>query len=267
MPVLRRLPARDVTIRHHYTGDPLHLHSYRHRGYWFNGRDREAGVIGLYFVLIGLDATVIEVGAHIGYQTLIFSMLAPDGEVLAYEPGPNNIRYLLRNTKDVANVAIRRCAVSDDTRDTTLWCEELSGQNNSLMVESRLEENARSAHFGAVIRYPFTVPATTIDTDAAELSRVDFVKIDAEGAERMILAGARKTIASERPVLMVEIERGNGRGVFEHLVAGEGYQAFDPSHHRVIDGSTRVGNTFFLHPERHRRFIENLSQLTARPWR
>jgi hypothetical protein len=53
-----------------------------------------------------------------------------------------------------------------------------------------------------------TVPLTTIDKLKAELklSRVDFIKMDIEGAERQALEGARQTISTNKPRLAIATE-------------------------------------------------------------
>jgi hypothetical protein len=50
-----------------------------------------------------------------------------------------------------------------------------------------------------------TVPAVTLDALRDELARVDFIKIDAQGAEGRILAGARALLARDRPVVLFEL--------------------------------------------------------------
>ena len=51
------------------------------------------------------------------------------------------------------------------------------------------------------------VPVITLDAFVAEkgIERVDFIKMDVEGAEPMVIAGARRTIERDMPIMMVEI--------------------------------------------------------------
>ena len=39
---LRRFNPGDISIRHHYTGEKLTLHSFKHKGYWYYGKRRES---------------------------------------------------------------------------------------------------------------------------------------------------------------------------------------------------------------------------------
>jgi hypothetical protein len=73
------------------------------------------------------------------------------------------------------------------------------------------------------------VPMTTLDaaTDALGLTRVALLKIDVEGAELDVLAGAGRVIARDRPVLCIEVHTArNLRGALSRLRAG-GYCIVD----------------------------------------
>ena len=72
------------------------------------------------------------------------------------------------------------------------------------------------AEDGAVIK----VPVTTLDRLSGTCSRVDFIKIDAEGAEEAIIEGMGETIARHKPMLVVEFNPGryvDARGFLERL--------------------------------------------------
>ena len=134
IPLLARFNPGDVTIKHHWTGDPLRLHSFLHKGYWFHGRSREADTLELLSRLLGHGDRVVEVGAHIGYFTILFSRLVgPGGRVTVFEPGENNLTYLRVNTRALANVVIREEAVGSTVGTADFYLESISGQNNSLI--------------------------------------------------------------------------------------------------------------------------------------
>ena len=91
LPLLAKFGNFDVTIKHHYTGDRLRLNAFKHKGYWYLGKDRERNVMSSFERLICKGDTVIEVGGHIGYVSLFFAKLAGDtGHVFVFEPGANN---------------------------------------------------------------------------------------------------------------------------------------------------------------------------------
>lgn len=91
-------------------------------------------------------------------------------------------------------------AVADAQRMITLYRRDLRSANTSIVAAS----DAFTHMLGERPVEPFAVAATTIDTLAATLGgRVDFLKIDVEGAEPLVLAGARDTIAANPQIQIV----------------------------------------------------------------
>jgi len=92
LPVLSKIGRRDTTISHHYTGDMLRLNCFKHRNYWFMGRRREEDTIALIEKIVRPGDTCFDVGANIGYISLILARIADaGGRVFAFEPDPNNL--------------------------------------------------------------------------------------------------------------------------------------------------------------------------------
>lgn len=66
---LLRWMARDTSLTNPWTGSRIYLNSFRHKGYWFFGKEREAGTMARFAELIRPGDTVVEVGGHIGFIT------------------------------------------------------------------------------------------------------------------------------------------------------------------------------------------------------
>jgi hypothetical protein len=111
---LRRFNPGDVSIRHHYTGERITLHSFKHKGYWYYGKRRESESMALFARLVRPQDTVIEVGGHIGYLSLYFAQLVGQrGQVIVFEPGTNNLPYTRANLRAKPNVRLVEIAVAD----------------------------------------------------------------------------------------------------------------------------------------------------------
>jgi FkbM family methyltransferase len=138
---------------------------------------------------------VMDVGANIGYFTLMMSRaIGPSGRVLAFEPIPATYADLAHNVaaNDAANVETFNCALSD--RAGTL--------------EFRIPRGAAAMasyhwHQGETDVERIAVKATVADELLAG-RRVDFVKIDVEGAEGDVVRGLREIIAQHRPEIFIE---------------------------------------------------------------
>lgn len=133
---------------------------------------------------------VLDCGANVG----VFSKeaLALGAKlVVAIEPGPENLECLRRNLS--AEIAQGRVLV---------YPKGVWNKDDVLMLSVDSKNSARDSFMpiaGATGK--ISVPLTTIDKLAAELnlSRVDFIKMDIEGAEQKAIAGARQTIQKYRP--------------------------------------------------------------------
>ncbi|GAA1773496.1 FkbM family methyltransferase [Luedemannella helvata] len=218
-----RVNPGDVRIRHHYTGQPFVLHSFRHKGYWFHGRRREQDEMAAFARLVRPGARVLEVGGHIGYTSLyLASLVGERGAVHVFEPGANNLPYLLRNTSACAQVRVLAAAAGRHDGTACLYLEDLTGQNNSLVADfAGLAANARLAVRARVTTQEVTL--TSLDSYCAHAGFApDFIKIDVEGWEFDVLCGARTVLREHRPALMVEVQ--DHRAEIAALLASEGYR-------------------------------------------
>jgi FkbM family methyltransferase len=141
--------------------------------------------------------TVVDGGANIGYFTLLAARLVGDaGQVFAFEPEPANFD-LLRNSVErnsADNVVLTRCALSDRLGSATLFLDRSNFGSPSLRAENVDDLG------GEVV-----VETIRLDDFLAKRSApaVDLIKLDAEGAEGLILAGAEGVLAGGGPLRVV----------------------------------------------------------------
>jgi FkbM family methyltransferase len=147
--------------------------------------------------LIRPGMVVLDIGAHIGYYTWLFSDLVGRlGKVIAFEPCPENYALLVSNIQArECHVALPVCAaVSDFVGEAELFLSR--GHTTHSLVSGFHDKE------GIV-----TVPTTTVDTylAAAGNPRVGLTKIDVEGGEPQVLAGMVETIQSN-PEMVIIVE-------------------------------------------------------------
>ncbi len=167
----------------------------------------------------------IDVGANKGTYSYFLSRLCP--KVTAYEPNPA-MRSVLRRMVG-GNVVISEKAASNASGPAVLavpCLDERASNNIGTLCIDRLE--------GAY--HPVAVEQVRLDDE--HLSNIGFIKIDVEGFELEVIAGAEKLIRRDRPVLLVEIiEDHTGRPVAESVAHIErlGYHAMVVTQGRLID--------------------------------
>ena len=146
------------------------------------------------FYEIQKDDVVIDVGAHVGLFTL---KAAKSGAkvVVAIEPHPFNYRILLRNitSNRLRNVIPINLAVSNYSGKAMLYISKHAREHT-------LKRELLDEYRGCI-----EVEVKTLDqlVDELKLSKVNFIKIDAEGAELDILRGAEKTLKENNVFLAI----------------------------------------------------------------
>jgi len=137
---------------------------------------------------------VLDAGASMGHVTLYLAQhVGCDGRVIAVEPDDHNRAQLRQNLR--LNPTVENVTVLDpvlwDAIGTIEFCEQGSFSSSSLWMPAD-QPRVRK-------------PATTIDALVSSLSlpRVDFIKMDIEGAEMRAIAGAAATIARDHPAFAV----------------------------------------------------------------
>jgi FkbM family methyltransferase len=255
LPIIQKLNIGDITLRHHLTKDKVKLHSFKHKGYWYHGRNRERDTINMFRNLIKPDQLVIDIGGHIGYFSLFFaSLVGPKGKVFVFEPGENNLAYTRQNLANSPNIELVEKAVSDKNGILTFFIEGLTGQNNSLLEDYEgFKANTSEAHIASKYE-KVEVTSVTLDTFISEKKvSPNFIKIDVEGAELLVLKGMDSCLKNVKPILMVELT--NEKNEVLELLQGYGYLIFDPTGHLFRVEEQADQNTFCLHKDAHKALI------------
>lgn len=148
---------------------------------------------------------VADVGANYGYYSLLMGdLIGPTGRLLAVEPNPPVVQ-MLRRTLELNGFASRSTVVAAAAGSS-------EGEGH-LLVPAGEPKNATlvsgpGAQGDAAL---VDVPIRSLDVLLGAFPRVDFLKIDAEGAEEDIVGGLDQTIARWRPRIVLEFNPGRCR--------------------------------------------------------
>jgi FkbM family methyltransferase len=147
----------------------------------------------------------VDVGANDGYYSLFAARrIEPNGKVIAFEPSTRERINLRRNLRrnGLDNVLVLPSALGAAAGDADL--------NLAHGVHSGHNTLGKFAHDDVVVASQERVDVVTLDQVAQQLGlkKIDFVKIDVEGAEASVVAGARHVLSAMRPVMLLEINDG-----------------------------------------------------------
>ncbi len=176
------------------------------------------------------DFVVLDIGANIGYYTLIFAKLVGEnGKIFAFEPDPTNFALLKKNMEinNYKNAALIQKAVSDKTGKAMLYlCDNNKGDHR--IYDS--DDGRRS------------IPIESIRLDdyfKDYVGKIDFIKIDTQGADELVIKGMPNLLRKNKNLkiilefwpLGVKKSGGNAKE-FLQLLIEYGFKIYDLGNER-----------------------------------
>lgn len=167
-----------------------------------------------------------DVGANNGLWMLFLAGLhPPPQQIICFEPEPKNAEFLAMNVEQngLKNVRILQLALSSTSGSATFRSDPITGCTGTL----EQGETFIAKEYGQE-PVPITVEMKTADDlIAAGTPAPDFLKIDVEGHELSVLEGARQTLATHRPWLIMEVTARNEQ--IGKLLDELGYDLYRPA--------------------------------------
>jgi FkbM family methyltransferase len=142
--------------------------------------------------------TFLDVGANKGdFSFFAGNMVGPSGKVIAFEPEPGNCNWIKKSIQKnpLSNISLIEIALSNKDEERDLYLGEKSGWHS-------IVEGAKNRGEGKI-----SVHTQKLDSifDSLNLSSVDAMKIDVEGAEYDVISGGQKTIEKFRPIIFMDL--------------------------------------------------------------
>ncbi|MBI4660983.1 MAG: FkbM family methyltransferase [Verrucomicrobia bacterium] len=163
--------------------------------------------------LIKPGQVAIDIGMHLGYYATLFALVAGEqGQVHGFEPTPSTREIAKRNTDRFPQIQVHPFAVWSSIG--TLRFQDFGLQWMAFNSFGKPKLGAEPVKPNEI-----EVQTTTLDRFRESLDRpVALVKIDAESAEREIVAGGTSLLKTDRPIVTVEVGDSDGSGSSRALV-------------------------------------------------
>jgi FkbM family methyltransferase len=210
------VPTRDLSVAPHLMID----------GYW------ESWITIAFSSLVRLVApsTVVNVGANLGYYTLMAAALLPASKVIAYEPQPQLAEFISRSAivGGFGNIIVNNRALG--SLPGSAWLRKFDDFYGSAMVTSGVAGVGVAA---------ISVEINTLDLESN--SPLEFLIIDAEGFEFEILKGAENRFrSSEKTVIVLEFSasRYSDKHNFVDWISAVGFDAYKITYDGLINPIT-----------------------------
>ncbi len=175
------------------------LHDHIQRQIYFFGAYEPIESFLLHNLLEENDV-VVDAGANIGFYTLLMAQKVKSGKVFGFEPVPKNFATLKHN------ISLSPHIHKIQLQNNGLWHEKDLLQ---FSLDESMEDNVGSFTAGKVEHalHRESCAVFPLDEFCESFAKLDFIKMDIEGAELSALKGAQKTIERLRPQFMIEINR------------------------------------------------------------
>ena len=177
-------------------------------GYWLGSYEYEKQKI--FYNNIHIKDVVYDIGANVGFYTLLASSLVGSkGYVYAFEPFPDNVKFLKKHIElnKIKNVSIIEAAVGNQNRNVFFK----TGDDN---FSGRIDNSGE-----------ITVSSISLDSFISENLLPNILKIDVEGEEYNVLLGAKLLLQKTKPIIFLATHSEEQKELCLNYLNNAGYKS------------------------------------------
>jgi len=182
-----------------------------------------------YYVknLIHKGDTIIDIGANLGYYSLLFAKwVGKEGKVHSVEPVPMYNKIFREKAKKYGNITLYPYALGNEEKEVELVSVISSGYlRTGLSHIYNPEKDANKTH-GFRVSAQMKIASRLFE----HIPKIDYIKIDIEGDEFIVLSDMKDLIQKYKPVIQVEMNDHRIKDMLYQL----GYSAFQVVHKSFV---------------------------------
>ncbi len=215
------------------------------------------------FNLLEDNAVILDVGANIGWYSILFSKRFPQSKIYSFEPIQDTYKYLVTNVvlNHASNVFPFNIGLSEKEGSSTFFYfpggSVLASEKNLIQCSKAQETVCKVDLLDKFI--------TTLKVD-----RLDLIKCDVEGAELFVIKGGISSIKEFLPIIFIELfERWTLQFNYHpneiiQMLNEAGYECFLANKNKLEkcpvykESKEERLNFFFLHSIKHRNLIDKM---------
>jgi FkbM family methyltransferase len=209
----------------------------------------------------------LDIGANIGYYSLLAAKQNPTCQIVAFEPAKGPLHYLKKNVElnSLNNIQVASLALSEQEGSITF--HEVKSRKYPYLEYNLAGTGSAAALNKGEDFISNTVRTTTLDQFSNNLTfPINLIKMDTEGTEHLILEKGLNTLKKHLPIVICETLFQTNEAELEGIFHKLGYACynhypeglrFTPSIQRTVDNGVR--NCFFVHPSK-KQFIQAFIQ-------
>ena len=143
---------------------------------------------------------VLDVGANIGYYTLIFAkIVGENGHVFAFEPEPSNFDLLKKNVmvNNYRNTSLEKIAISNKNGNTKLYLNKANAGEHRIYLSNTAKNNFLNVEMKTLDEY---------FKNNSIRDKISFIKMDVEGSEIGVIKGMNSILENKKLTIMLEFD-------------------------------------------------------------
>jgi FkbM family methyltransferase len=205
-----RLPQNEV-VRIYSKGDDF----VSTQAFWKGYMGYEGPSIRLFYYLSGQSHTIIDIGANVGYFTLIGAKANPNARIYSFEPVGNIFDRLGGNChlNSLSNVTLENLVVGNSEVPVKFYIPKVKGIALAGSTKQGWAEDTEE----------IMISSTSLDAykKNKSIGAINLIKMDCEFHEKEVLEGMRSILKDDKPIIIMEVlfPEGEGqKGRFEMVV-------------------------------------------------
>lgn len=215
---------------------------------YLTGEYEDKETLGTFYSWLKPDTVFYDLGANVGYYAFMANQVISNGSIYSAEPIPENIAvfrsHMELNRQKIRhqNIHLLTCAISDEEKEVYF-----SNDQSRIEGNTYVGKNAN----GHIPGSQLLVQCHSVDGLVKKgYPAPDIIKIDVEGAEYDVLRGARHTLETKKPRIMLATHDYHLPGVQQQckdLLKSLGYQlTVVPGHNKIYQG---LDDFIAVHPD------------------
>lgn len=212
--------------------------------FWDGVKGFEYPTVRIFCELIKDARVFFDVGANIGYYSLLACSIRKEITVHAFEPMPSAHAFLVKNAalNGFHNITPVKLALSGEAGWATFY--SIVNPKFSSFPQLTGDGGLHAGHSGKRSKLTFEVQVDTMDEYLKKHPqlKVDLMKLDTEANEHHVLRGASNLLSVHRPMIQVEILKGHNEKEIETLMAPYNYLYFRAIQHGLMPVNGFSGN-------------------------
>ena len=213
----------------------------------------------IFIKLIKKINVFYDIGANIGYYSLLAELENKNIKVIGFEPANGPLFYFRENIKinKFKNIRVESLALSDKEGEITFY--EIRNKKYTYLEHNLAGEGNSGSKTSGRNFVPISVKTTTLDkyVENVKEANIDLIKMDTEGTEHFILENSDNVLKLMKPIIICETLFNTIELELEKLMRSYGYEFYNHTEMGlkkvntiVREEDNGVSNCFFVHPNK-----------------